>query len=151
MNSPSGAIQVVSWIPAYDVAKALAEVRKSSEPYLHLVHPHPSAWHDLISPIGQMLNVPLVSYATWLSALAKSVEGSADNEVEMMKANPALRLLSFFTATSHHMTKEREAAGLVHLSTEKALAVSRSLGRVPKLDAEQARAWVEAWRRSGFL
>ena len=49
------------------------------------------------------------------------------------------------------MTPDREAMGLMLFSTEKAVRVSESLAKLPQLDAERARMWLAAWKRSGFI
>ncbi|KAI0357816.1 acetyl-CoA synthetase-like protein [Trametes cingulata] len=140
----------VSWIPGYEAAKAFAEMRHSTEPFLHLVHPRRVPWHDLIAPIAQDLGVPLVSYAEWLSALEKSISEGDAAEVELMKANPALRLLSFFKNLKP-ASPDREPLGIVYLSTEKSTQVSDTLAKLPVLDAERAKGWLAAWKRVGFL
>ncbi len=142
--------QDISWFPAYEAAKAFAEMRHSPEPFLHLIHPRPVRWHTVIAPIAELFNVPLVPHEQWVSALEKSVEAGSAAEVEAMRQNPALRLLPFFKAVKPAVDG-REALGLVSLSTEKATRVSPSLAQMPMLDAERARAWVAAWKRSGFL
>ncbi|KAI0755845.1 acetyl-CoA synthetase-like protein [Fomes fomentarius] len=141
----------VAWFPAYEAAKAFAEMRYSQEPFLHLVHSRPTPWHTVIAPIAQALNVPLVSYQQWLSALQSSVEPGSAEEVEAMKRNPALRILPFFKAQGEHQTTDREPMGLVYLSTENAAKVSKAFTQMPQLDAERAVRWVEAWKKSGFL
>lgn len=142
--------QTVAWIPGYEAAKAFTELRHSPHPFVHLVHPHPATWHDLISPIAKELGVPLVSYEEWLSALQKGVSEGDAAEVELMKQNQALRLLPFFKGAKAS-SADREPLGLVYLSTEKATAVSEALANLPQLDAERAKGWVAAWKRAGFL
>ncbi|RPD77018.1 acetyl-CoA synthetase-like protein [Lentinus tigrinus ALCF2SS1-7] len=140
----------ISWFPAYEAAKAFAEMRHSPEPFLHLIHPHPPRWHDVIAPIAEQFNVPLVSYEQWISALEKSVEAGSAAEIEAMRQNPALRLLPFYKSAKQAVDG-REALGLVSLSTEKATKVSKSLAQMPMLGAERAKMWVAAWKSSGFL
>ncbi|KAM5540084.1 hypothetical protein V8D89_006224 [Ganoderma adspersum] len=141
----------VTWFPAYEAARAFTEMRHSPEPIVHLVHPRPVSWHSLLEPIAKELNVPLVPYTQWLSALESSVEQGSSQEVEAMRLNPALRLLPLYKAQSTAMTPDREAMGLVFISTDKAVKVSESLAHMPQLDGERARMWVAAWRKSGFL
>ncbi|KAI0364205.1 acetyl-CoA synthetase-like protein [Pilatotrama ljubarskyi] len=140
----------VSWIPGYEGAKAFAEIRHSPEPFLHLVHPRPVPWHNLIAPIAEELGVPLVSYAEWLSALQKDGSEGDAAELELMKANPALRLLSFFKSLKEP-SPEREPLGIVYLSTEKSTKVSDTLANLPELDAERAKGWLAAWKQAGFI
>ena len=96
-------------------------MRHSPEPIVHLVQPRPVSWHTLLEPIAKELNVPLVPYTDWLSALESSVEQGSAQEVEVMRLNPALRLLLFFKAQSTAMTPDRVAMGLVFISTDKAV------------------------------
>lgn len=125
-------------------------MRKSSARTLHLVHPRPAAWKVIIVPIAQELDVPLVSYSEWLAALEKfAAEGSAD-EVDAMRANPALRLLDFFRAQGSARSKSGSEQS-VRLSTVKAERESEELTRMLELTSDDARRWVAAWRASGFL
>ncbi|CDO77398.1 hypothetical protein BN946_scf184857.g4 [Trametes cinnabarina] len=140
----------VAWIPGYESAKAFTEMRYSPEPFVHLVHPKSAPWRTVIAPIAEELGVPLVSYDEWLSALQKSVSGAdSGKEIELMKANPALRLVDFFKNLKS--SPEREPLGMVYLSTEKSTRVSEALANLPPLDAERAKAWLAAWKQSGFL
>ncbi|KAI0370655.1 acetyl-CoA synthetase-like protein [Pilatotrama ljubarskyi] len=136
----------ITWIPGYEAAKAFTEMRRSTEPFVHLVHPHTVPWHHIITPIAEELGVPLVSFGEWFSALEKSVSEGDANEVELMKANPALRLLSFYKELK--TSPEREPLGMVYLSTEKSVRVSETLAHLPQLDAARAKAWLAAWKQS---
>ncbi|TFK79675.1 acetyl-CoA synthetase-like protein [Polyporus arcularius HHB13444] len=140
----------ISWFPAYEAAKAFAEMRHSPEPFLHLIHPRTARWHTVMAPIAELFDVPLVPYDQWVSALETSVEAGSAAEVEMMRQNPALRILPFFKAAKEPVDG-REAFGFVFLSTDKATKVSESLAQMPMLDAERAKLWVAAWKKSGFL
>lgn len=147
--------QVVSWFPSYEAAKALVEMRRSSEPFLHLAHPRPVAWNTLIKPISAQLGVPLVSYAEWLGALEKSASAVAGcpDEVDRVAANPALQFLWFFKGqiVAEREGMDREPMGIVKLSTEKATRVSETLASLPPLDEACAVSWVTSWRAAGFL
>ena len=126
-------------------------MRNSSEPILHLVHPHSVAWHSIISPIAKELAVPLVPYPEWLAALEKTAgtEGS-DHAIEAMTKNPALRLLDFFRAGGNTVDGV-EPLGLPYLSTEKAQSVSKTLRTIPPIGELEVKAWVAAWQAVGFL
>ncbi|RPD58184.1 acetyl-CoA synthetase-like protein [Lentinus tigrinus ALCF2SS1-7] len=141
----------VTWFPAYEAAKAFAEMPRSRERFLHLVHPRPTPWHDIMAPIAKSLGVPLVPYEQWLAALKTSVEHGSAAEVEAMKLNPALRLLPFYESQGRTMSRDREPMGLVYLDTTKAQAASPALADLPALDAERAQRWVEAWKKAGFI
>ena len=126
-------------------------MRRSPEPFLHLVHPRPVSWHTVMTPIAAHFGVPLVPYEHWLTALETSVVPGSAAEIDAMKLNPALRLLPFFKVQGQSITPDREPMGLVYLSTEKAQKVSESLSHIPELDAERAKRWLAAWKKSGFL
>lgn len=144
--------QNVSFIPGYPAARAFTEMRNSPVQILHLVHSRPVPWHDLLAPIADELNVPLVPYTAWLTALDKSAgasEGTASN-LDAMRDNPALRLLEFFRSR-RDSPKDREPLGTARLATGKARSVSETLANMHELGGTDARRWVTAWRASGFL
>ncbi|KAH9939795.1 acetyl-CoA synthetase-like protein [Epithele typhae] len=146
----------VSWFPAYEAAKAFVEMRHSSEPVLHLIHPRPVPYNTLVAPIAAELGVPLVPYAEWLAKLRASIAAvtGTSAEIETLAANPALRLLPFFEAAKvpeGAATAGREPMGIVELSTEKAVQVSKALADLPQMDAARATRWVAAWKKAGFL
>ncbi|OSD00551.1 acetyl-CoA synthetase-like protein [Trametes coccinea BRFM310] len=142
----------ITWVPGYEGAKAFAEMRHSPEPFLHLVHPKPVPWHTIIAPIAEELGASLVAYDEWLIALRKSIPGSGSaDEVEQMKANPALRLTDFFRVCGLKMSLVREPMGTVYLSTVKSTQVSGALANLAALDTARVKQWLAAWKRSGFL
>ena len=100
-----------------------------------------------MEPIASELGVPLVSYSEWLSKLEECAgEGSAD-EVDGMRANPALRLLDFFRA----QRDGGRSNPIPRLSTTEAEKASQELALMQELSKEDAKRWVAAWRVSGFL
>ncbi|KAI0327462.1 NAD(P)-binding protein, partial [Cubamyces sp. BRFM 1775] len=139
----------VLWVPSYDAAKAFAEMRHSHGPVLHLVHPRPIPWSDIIAPIASQLNVPLVPFAEWLAKLQKSAEADTGLSVELMEKNPALRLLAFFTNVV--LSPEREPMGGVYLSTQRSTAASSTLARLTALNEGCVKRWLDEWKKSGFL
>ena len=141
----------MSWVPAHEAAKILTEMRHSSDPFLHLVHPHPVSWRTLLAPIAEQLDVPLVPYDEWLAALERGAATGSADEVAAMEINPALRLLSFFQFQKDGMQSDREPMGLVRLSVEKATQVSATLSTLPQLDTVRVIGWLAAWRAAVFL
>ena len=102
-------------MPGYEGAKAFTELRHSPEPFVHLVHPRPVSWRAVIAPVAAELGVPLVSHSEWLSALQRSVDAAGVDEVELMKANPALHLLLFYRG--RRASPGREPFGMAYLPT----------------------------------
>ena len=100
-----------------------------------------------MEPIASELGVPLVSYSEWLSKLEECAgEGSAD-EVDGMRANPALRLLDFFRAQHDSGNSNPKP----RLSTAEAEKASQELAHMRELSEEDAKRWIAAWHVSGFL
>lgn len=140
----------MSWIPSYEAAKALTEMRDAEYPVLHLAHPRPVSWSSLIGPIAQSLGVPLVSYPQWLSALESSLLDTSISEVQHMHRNPALRLLKFFQTVE--LDKDKEPLGVSGLATDKAIQVSPTLNSgLKELGGEDVNKWMEGWRRTAFI
>ena len=125
-------------------------MRSSPSPILHLVHPRPAAWRTVLEPIAEELRVPLVPFRDWLVALEECNGAPFDaGYADAVRNNPALRLLGLFRSWSSASTPG-PVSGLP-VGTENAEAASETLRNLPRVDAEMARSWITAWRRSGFL
>ncbi|KAF4585088.1 putative PKS/NRPS-like protein biosynthetic cluster [Pleurotus pulmonarius] len=108
---------VVSWIPVDVAASAIKEMALINPPttgesarYLHIVHPHPVQWNDIMKIISLKVGARLVPYSTWLGRLQES--SNTSNE-ESENANPALRLLDFYQSASEKplLSADAEAFG----------------------------------------
>ncbi|KAI8995250.1 acetyl-CoA synthetase-like protein [Trametes punicea] len=139
----------VLWIPAYEAAKAFTEMRYSPEPILHLVHPNPVPWHDVVSIIANQLHVPLVPLHEWISRLEESLGADSSADVKLLERNPALGLISFYKQVAPSPDKEPMVG--VYLDTQKSTAVSETLAHLPQLDRERVSSWLKAWKGMGFL
>ena len=125
-------------------------MRSSPSPILHLVHPRAVAWRTVLEPIAEEFHVPLVPFRDWLAALEECNGDPFDaGHADAIRNNPALRLLGLFRSWSSASTPG-PVSGLP-VSTENAAAASETLRNLPRVDAEMARSWIAAWRRSGFL
>lgn len=69
--------------------------------------------------------------------------------MQMVRRNPALALLGFFSSRS--MAAADEPAQLLPVSTAKAAEASPTLAGLPQLDEKAIVQWMAAWRASGFL
>ncbi|KAI0758630.1 hypothetical protein BD413DRAFT_496274 [Trametes elegans] len=118
--------QNIVWVPGYEGAKAFTELRHSPEPFVHLVHPRRVV-------ARAELGVPLVSHSEWLSVLQRNIDAAGADEVELMKANPALRLLQFYRGC--RASPEREPFWMVYLSKTTSGAVSHALADLSIRDA----------------
>ena len=117
--------QDISWIPVDVAAEAVFEMRNTTAQYLHLSHPRPVPWSAVMGPLAKELALPLVSYQKWFSALRKSGEGlDADREVEMMRKNPALKILDFFTDLLAKQDVRSDTMGMPPMDTIEAEKVA---------------------------
>ena len=149
-------IKSVSWISVDAAARAVVDMAESDVPHIHLVHPRPVSWSSIIEPLAKSLDLPVVSYDEWVSKLERSGDGlTADEEVEVMRHNPALKIIDMFinTRTTSVTRSSGEAMGLPQLEVSEAQRSSPSLSaeQLPKLAAEDALRWVAYWKATGFL
>lgn len=101
-----------------------------------------------MKPLSQQIAVPLVSYAEWLFALEKSAGNAQSPDVELMRDNPALRILNFFRSVAPG--DDKEPLGAVYIDVTKGKAVAPALS-LPELGADMPDRWLKAWKRAGFL
>lgn len=126
-------------------------MRDSDRFILHLVHPRPVPWSSLMEPIARALEVPLVTYSHWFSALEACLHDTSLSEIEQMRSNPALRLLNFFR-NADLSGEDKEPLGVARLATDQAVQISATLNSgIKQLGGQDANNWVEAWRRHGFI
>ena len=145
--------QTAAFIPSYPAARAFIEMRHSSSPVLHLSHSRPVDWTTLMQPIAEELGVPLVPLARWVDALTQIAdsENNSGPSRSDVRRNPALALLGLFRSWANATGSQAGPVSALNISTEKAQSASETLRHLPVLSAEAAKAWVAAWRKSGFL
>ncbi|KAF9556254.1 acetyl-CoA synthetase-like protein [Agrocybe pediades] len=155
--------KVVDWIPLDLAAKALVDYRLSGNPgssaILHLTHPRPVAWSKLAAAISRELSVEAVPFIDWFKKLEKAKDSMAKeeegkDEVDAMRAVPALRLLPFFQSMSSKVQESPYAFGLACLSNTAAVRLSPTLSDPAKskpLQEEDALSWLGYWRSAGFI
>ena len=146
----------MSWIPVDSAAKAMLEMAHSPGLFAtyHLVHPRPVPWRALFRPVATAFDIVPVAYHMWLRRLKKSNEwfagATADQEVEQMKLNPALKIIDFFEsaapvkapladAANEDGPVRRKAEGFVDTSstTEPLAGPYEALG-LPRLSVSEA-------------
>lgn len=121
---------------------------------LHLIHPRPMHWSSIMEPLAQALGLLVVPYDEWIERLEQSGERlTADEEVEIMWQNPALKLIGTFIRAKMAPSTCREAMGVPHLDSTQAQRVSPSLTpqALPQLSTNDALQWVAYWKRIGYL
>ncbi|KAJ7763433.1 hypothetical protein B0H16DRAFT_1527845 [Mycena metata] len=132
----------ISWLPIDHAAQALVEMRLSDNRYLHLTHPHPVPFAQILALIAEDLHLPVVPYTTWLNSLQAASSSGLDN--------PGTRLLDFF-GSIRAVSDQEEAFFPVPLANENALRNSAFLSSVPALDRRDVTAWVGYLRKVGYL
>ncbi|KAI0795664.1 acetyl-CoA synthetase-like protein [Abortiporus biennis] len=144
---PSG---LVTWLPMYDAAKALIQMRHSNDSILHLVSANPVSWHKIMEELAAQLSVPLVPYDEWLQKLVASLTASGLSEVENMERNPALKLLGFY-ASATFGGDNNEPIGIIRLDIEKAKKAVPMLQDVKFDVSVTTKKWISAWRAAGYF
>ncbi|KAJ6576444.1 hypothetical protein DFH09DRAFT_1149378 [Mycena vulgaris] len=132
----------ISWVPIHYAAKILIEMRTSRERYLHLTHAHPIPFSDVLLPVAEALELPMIPYSQWMASL----EAAAARE----SLNPGVRLLHFFR-TNRAISLEDEAFFPGPLSNSKAVEAACFMPSVPQLGARDAQEWVLFMRKVGYL
>ncbi|KAF9451607.1 acetyl-CoA synthetase-like protein [Macrolepiota fuliginosa MF-IS2] len=136
----------VSWIPVHLAANAFAKMRSSPRSFLHLIHPNPTTWTKVFGLVSKTLNIPLVPYGKWLSALEESAKSSSKLPAS------SLQLMDFYQSVNKVFNSEAdEAFGFPQLSTTQAEAVVPTLSSLPQLGTEDVASWLSYWTSAGAL
>ena len=151
--------QLVDWIPLDIATAALVDFRKASSPthLVHLVHPRPVTWHTLATAVGAALNVPLVSYAVWLSKLeqyaAQSLSEAGAAPTQAVRSLRALHLLPMYRGMGEKVGRGRRALGMADMDVARATAASPTLAdpELRQLGATDVQAWLVYWRKVGLF
>jgi hypothetical protein len=124
-------------------ARCLASLRHSTKPILHLIHPNPVSWHSIFSASASILDVPLVTYSTWLTKL---ISCKSNENV------PAIRLLSTFQKSNTNLLDGgHEALGATKLAFTNAEEYMPGLKEERTLDKGDVEAWTRYWQSHGLL
>ncbi|EJC99103.1 acetyl-CoA synthetase-like protein [Fomitiporia mediterranea MF3/22] len=145
---------IVTWINTHDAAGAVVDMLDVKDEVLNIVHPRPVSWSSVISTVSEILGIPVVPYTDWLHLLEKAAKSTPSDSTSLEAAhrsNPALRLLSFFQGSSDVPDEYKEALRFPRMTCEKATAASQAMQKAKPLGEEDAKRWIESWRRSEFL
>ncbi|KAI0068533.1 polyketide synthase, partial [Artomyces pyxidatus] len=156
---PNG-VETVSWIPVDLAAAAMIEMLDVPTPIVvHLHHPRPIAWTQMINYFASSLRISLVTYDEWLSRLGSALIPSSGVGDKLLQ--PAFRLLQFFSnirraeldsGPVHHSAPEGD--GLIDvLAMEEGLRASATLRdeNLQQLQAKDVEEWLAYWRSVGFI
>ncbi|KAJ7206143.1 hypothetical protein B0H12DRAFT_1243356 [Mycena haematopus] len=134
-----------SWFPIHHAARAIVEMRSNDGHYFHITHPKPVPMADIMSPLSEALDLPLVPYSAWMDSLeAASLQESAASN------NPGVRLLDFFRSL-RQVSAEQDVLSPVTLSNECAVKAAGFMLSVPPLGAYDVGTWVSHLRGVGYL
>lgn len=120
-------------------------MQDSPDRYLHISHPNPVPMEDILSPLSEILGIPLVPYSVWLESLEAAASQEAGAAV-----NPAVRLIDFFRSY-RETTVEKEAFFPAALSNTVAIKAAPSLQSVALLSTKDAEGWTSYLRQKGHL
>ncbi|EGO18727.1 putative polyketide synthase [Serpula lacrymans var. lacrymans S7.9] len=141
---------ILNWIPVDIAAPAIIDMMDSSTHILHLVHPHPICWSELMQHIALAMNLPLIPYSRWLSSLEKrSLFQDTSGKII-----PALRLLAFFQYSVYRGDGSSTDNFLEpRASCQQAIQVSPTLRdtSITPLGLRDVEKWLSYWNRVGFL
>ncbi|KAI0073515.1 acetyl-CoA synthetase-like protein [Panus rudis PR-1116 ss-1] len=145
----------ISWIPADAAARLIVSVRNTDASFIHLAHPRPVPASTVIDAFAESLNLQKVPFAEWVDLLEKSTS-ELDNpdakEAEVVRANPALKMLSFFKESKARAGKNTEAFGVIRMDTSKLEEASTAIiGEIPRLAKDHALSWLAYWKQVGLL
>ena len=145
-------LQLLNWLSMEVAAPAIIEMVDSptSTSIVHLVHPSPVRWSELMQHISHTLCLPMVPYSRWLAAL--EVQSESNNPNTLADSSPALKLLGFFQYSS---TRKNSTSNFLEpsVSCRGALDVSETLrnARSTPLGLKDVEAWLCYWRSVGFI
>ena len=121
----------------------------------HLLHPKPVQWRDIIQPLADKLNVPIVDASIWLARLEAAKENAPS-----VKEQPAFQLIDFYRVSLAEKTQgadtvanEEALGGGSTLTVKNILQASQTLGD-PELEAlggTDVDKWLLYWKRIGVL
>ena len=123
---------------------------------VHLRHPHPVSWPDIMSQFSSVLNLPIVDYPSWISAFSTVLDRVDASRAKYAKLG--LSLLDFFQsnctsgdAVDSPVTENNGLSILMGLGERSMRYRALQNSGVMQLGAEDVRKWVEYWRRIGTL
>ncbi|KAL8717514.1 MAG: hypothetical protein Q9225_005246 [Loekoesia sp. 1 TL-2023] len=146
---PLGYLDVVDWVPVNLVADIILELSlagfdasaEQDARFYHIVNPQKTTWQALLPAIRnhhpQQDSIAITTFDKWLQALRKS----ADN-IDDIKANPAVKLLSFFEDVEKRI---REGKKPVLLDTKRAEERSETMRMLGPVGEEWMRRWMRQW------
>ena len=137
---------LMSWTPVNIVAATLAELLLSEAqcyPVYHVDNPIRQPWEESLSVLADAIGLlaskkRTVPFSEWI----RRVRAFPGSEID----NPAARLVDFLERDF-----ERMSCGGVLLKTEKCREHSETLRKTGPVSEDVMRAYVAAWKKSGFL
>lgn len=120
----------------------------------HLLHPKPVQWRDIINPLANRLNVPIVKASIWLKKLEEAKENAT-----AIKEQPAFQLIDFYRVSLAEKKQDANGAdkealgGGSTLVVKNVLQVSQTLGSptLEPLGEADVDKWLGYWKQIGVL
>jgi hypothetical protein len=142
-----------------DVSRVMKDLTVSEEAppqIVHLDHPHPIRWSEMIKHVADEINVPLVSYNAWIEALDRSITNEFLPPVLQRRRDHALRLHSVFHLLqdglmNHTVGPEEEIFCLPLLDKTQMVKFSPNLNNLEPISKQDVLGWMKYWRSIGMM
>jgi thioester reductase-like protein len=135
----------LAWLPVDWAAKSMVDMafNKRASGTVHLVHPRPITWAQMIDHMSQELGIPIVPFSQWIGEVAK---------IHDLIANPVGKMLEVYKRKPIGANeKGREAFGIPRAYCDRAAEFSAAHRNMPPLSRSDFNAWLSYWRSHKFL
>ncbi|KII85378.1 hypothetical protein PLICRDRAFT_313944 [Plicaturopsis crispa FD-325 SS-3] len=134
----------IGWVHSHVAGAAIVELRHTNKKVAHVVHPHTTDWSILISHFARTLNLPIVPWDDWISALQDP-------------AGPQPRLAAQFLKITRLFGHIFLSRGGGEMNYPRLSLEGMGVGEAPTLFAAgplgvgDVEEWVGYWRRVGVM
>jgi hypothetical protein len=136
-----------------DVSRVMKDLTVSEEAppqIVHLDHPHPIQWSEMIKHVADEVNVPVVSYDAWIEALDRSISSDLTPALQRRR-DGALRLRSTFhlfqdALKNHTVGSEESIFGMPSLDKTQMVKFSPKLNDMEPISKQDVLGWIKYWR-----
>lgn len=171
---------MVSWLPMHSVAQSILDVAFTPEGgrisrTLHLVHPRPVPWTNVVREVRaaliergvakiaegqtaestQQAVLPLVPFDKWVELVKKRSNNPSKEDLEKI---PAIKLLEFFTSIASgdleaekKGLREYEMGNWARLATTEAVKACETMKNMPQIGKRDVDMWIDYWISKGLF
>ena len=138
-------------------ASTVIDMFDSDKPVLHLQHSKPRHLNELLEPLAQALNIPLVSYSEWLEKLVEQSNKVSRGEIREVsrQLSAGIRLLDVFRSLLRKTEVDPKGTFEVHPKIDMKVSIGESQtlqdSKIRQLDSSDVARWVAFWRSTGYV